>query len=415
MRIGFVSDTHLGYGFRTVREAESFDNLAQAIDLLIDQRVDLILHPGDFFDQDIPNQETWARSFGALARLRKEKNGGTIERSDSGGVWHRIDWPVLPMVGIHGTHEYRAKGLANCMSVLEKAGFVLYVHAGQMRFSKGSESLVVHGLGGVPEKKARDVLALWNPVPVAGAVNVLMTHQSFLELLPFGDEMTASLSFANLPPGFDLYVNGHFHASIEQSVDQKRFFVPGSTVITQMKKNEAQKPKGVWVWDTLTDHRAFFALPRQRALLYVALKSEGDSPLVLRERIGDAVRSALPGIPAVRLEKGGLLPLVRVKIKGTLAEGFSQADVNRAEIESAFSDSAIVSLGFSLSDNGFLIRLDQLREAHASAPSVEALGNELLEKNLGDATRELGVPFEELLALLSDSDVDGLLARLDSA
>ena len=403
--MGLVSDTHLGFGVRSERENEAAENFRQALVLLVERQVDVIIHAGDFFDEDVPSQETWSRTFEAFEPLDATANSVIISGKATGG-FQPLRVPHVPLVAIHGTHEYRGKGYANCVAVLGKAKKLVYVHGGVICIQKGAERIFIHGLGGVPEKKAREVLGVWNPQPEEGGLNVLVTHQSFLELLPFGDDMAASLSFADLPAGFDLYVNGHFHAPFQTTVDGRRFFIPGSTVVTQMKKNEAQNRKGVWVWDTAPDSLDFVPLPRQRELFYIPLVLSGDSPEKLLERMRQSILE-------LRVQpREGLKPLVRFKVRGLLGKGFGTHDLNFGALERDFGEKLILSAGLSIQKtDGVGQKIGDWRKSQSDAPSIHQAAMALLEAAL--ANGPLPMPLEELADLLENSVPEEILARLD--
>jgi len=82
--------------------------------------------------------------------------------------------------------------------------------------------------------------------------NVFMIHQTFRELIP--DVRQDAISYANLPPGFSIYILGHIHWRVEDKhpFTDAPIIVPGSTIRTQLRKIEAQGPVA---------HRFQFGLP----------------------------------------------------------------------------------------------------------------------------------------------------------
>ena len=184
MKIAVFTDTHLGFGKGTERFEESFENAKNALELAIAQKPDLIIHAGDFFDTQIPEQETWKRTFKILSELKKTQGTFTLTRTKNSES-KKIILNHIPLIAIHGTHEYRTKDFCNALDVLESAGFIIHLHAEYLVFEKNSEKVAIHGLGGVPEKMALNALKMWNPQPVENAKNILMLHQSIKEFLPF--------------------------------------------------------------------------------------------------------------------------------------------------------------------------------------------------------------------------------------
>ena len=272
MKLAIISDTHLGFGYGSEREQESFENAKQAFELAISNSADAILFAGDFFDSDIPSQETWHRTFELLKCLQNSKSGiSEIKIRDREGNGRIARQKGLPIIAIHGTHEFRGKGYKNALEVLESAGFIVYIHASKAVIESAGEKLLVHGLGGVPEKKALDALKAWAPEAEKNAHNILIFHQSLKEYLPFAadDEMSVTLSLDDLPKGFDLIVDGHFHLKNETTLaNGTKFAIPGSTIITQMKDLESKTPKGIYIYDTQTRALNFLQIPKQRKLFY---------------------------------------------------------------------------------------------------------------------------------------------------
>ena len=81
MLIGIFSDSHLGFKGED-RYEESFARFKESIQVFKKHKVDFILHAGDLFDEAVPDQETWLKSFEAFA----ENNGrlATLIRTYAG-------------------------------------------------------------------------------------------------------------------------------------------------------------------------------------------------------------------------------------------------------------------------------------------------------------------------------------------
>ena len=254
MQIGIFSDTHLGFGSGE-QYWEAFDRFKEAIKLFHKNKVDLILHAGDMFDSEVPEQEVWLESM----KVFFENMSGEITLTKEGRdkTVSQVVVRGTPIIAIHGTHEHRGKDFANALDVLENAGLLAHIHAEKIVFEKNSEKVAIHGLGGVPEKHAKIVLEKYSPSPVSGMQNLLLLHQSFKEFLPFDDDMIATLSLSDLPKGFDIIINGHLHWPSEQNTEGKRFLLTGSTIFTQMKKLEGENKKGVFIYDTKTSNLNF--------------------------------------------------------------------------------------------------------------------------------------------------------------
>ena len=405
MRLCIFSDTHLGFGQGTEREQESFENTRKALEICLGQKADCILLLGDIFDESVPTQETWREAFNAFSVVRNHASRLKARRIKNGKE-ESLQLPHLPVISIHGTHEFRGKRFANALEVMEKAGFLHYLHAGCIELEKDGDFLAIHGLGGVPEKKALDALKMFGPKPFPGKTNILALHQSIKELLPFGDEMTASISFSDLPDGFGLIANGHFHWHMMHELGNKKFFIPGSTIVTQMKRLEAEKPKGAFMFDTKTMKYDFFELPGQRKLLYETITFENASAKEIKEKTRETLEKLLGA--------GGFQkkPLVRIKLKGTLAKGVSLPDASPQEIVKEFEERAIVSVGSDFSQNSFKKRVEELRRLQRNRKSIAEIGIELLEKNISETGFDNSLDVRELFSLLEEGKIDEAILLL---
>ncbi len=394
MKIAILSDFHLGFAEGTERAGESFEQAASALKLALEKGAELILHAGDLFDDDVPSQETWDRTFKLFSILNETKSSAVVVREKQGKK-QEFHFSHIPVIAIHGTHEFRGKDLKNALDVLESAGLLVHLHAATAAVGQ----LVVHGLSGVPEKKALDALKLWNPRPRAGKKNVLLLHQSIKEFLPFDDEMIASISLADLPVGFDLIVDGHLHWKSEENLKEKKFLVPGSTMVTQMKRLEAEKEKGIFLWDTEINSIKFLPLPNQRKFLYRKLEFKDAG----QEEIKQAVEKELAAILSQNFQQK---PLVRIKLKGTLAKGLQHGDISFNELLERFREKAIVSIGRDFTTISFAKKLEELRQLQKSRKSITAMGLELLEKNLSQTDFNNAFDVREFFELLSAGKVD---------
>lgn len=398
MIITIFSDTHLGFQPEQ-REKEAFEQAFSALNLAIQKKADVILHCGDLFDKSVPLQETWHEAFKLFSLSRYTENSQVK-------VFDKENKPVffqgVPVIAIHGTHEYRGKEFKNALQVLEKAGFVLYLHASFFVLKKESEKIAVHGLGGVPEKVAKNVLMQWNPKPVENAKNIVLLHQSFKEFLPFEDEMIATLSVSDLPENFDLFVNGHIHFSNFLEQENKKLLFTGSTIITQMKELEATKPKLVHFLDTKTMEIESIPIPNQKKFFFKKVVCENLEPIEVQEKIFSELKK-------VNCEKK---PLVKVKVKGVMPKGFSKKDIDLTSIQQGFAGKMLLYIDLDLKDTEFQKAILELKELHERKKSVSKLGLEILEKNLKQTSFSNSFDFEELFNLLSQGETDKALKLL---
>jgi len=264
VKIAFISDTHFGFS-RPKREYDSYIYAKQVFEIA-KEKADLIFLPGDVFDSSSPGEECLSRVFELFQSFQNSKSDVKIISLDD--KWQHNGHGILnfPIVAIPGTHEYKARE-DGPLEVLENAGYITCLHAGHITLELGGEKVNIFGIRGVPELVAKDVLKKLDFKP-QGGTNILVMHQSFKELLPFNDEMVATLEFKDLPDGFDLFVNGHIHSHKVFELDNGKFVLPGYTVITQVRKGEVKQRKGFVVYDTISKALEFVEIPLQRDYIY---------------------------------------------------------------------------------------------------------------------------------------------------
>ncbi len=405
MRIAIFSDIHLGFQEEQVRQSESFDNARQAFGIVCAKEVDAILMAGDIFDIPLPSPETLLKGFEIFSIAQKQKQSRVKIKVLGKEEVRGKTFFGIPVITIHGTHEYRSLGHTNILELFDASGHLIYLKMKRAVIELGSEIVCIHGFGGVPEKKSLEVLKLWNPVPLEGAVNILVMHQSITEFLPFADDMVATISLSDLPHGFDLIVNGHLHWSNIQHLEHATFLLTGSTVTTQMKKLEGEKPKGVFVFDTVSKKIDFFPLPVQRRLFYFKEKFAAATPGQIVSKASDCIQAAIA-------KNEGIIPMVRLKFHGTLAPGFNSIDVDFHELKQEFEGKAILSISKEFFSESFKKKIGELRELHASKHSIASIGIDLLEKNLEKTSFNRAFDSREIFELLAEDRLDEAIALL---
>ncbi len=407
MRIAIASDFHLGFGRGTIRSAEAFEQAKQAFELALKEKADLLLLPGDLFNEAVPSQEAWVDMFRLFSILRNRGRAQEIIKYSKKGPSQEFLFSHLPVVAIAGTHEFRSKDFKNALEVLQEAGCLVFLHAAKAVFEKGSEKVVVQGLSGVPEKKALDALKMWNPKPEPNALNILVLHQSLKEFLPFDDEMIASISLDDLPKGFDLVIDGHLHWSSDKHLESHNLLVPGSTIVTQMKRLESTKPKGIFVFDSKKKSAEFLPLPEQRQFLYEKVSLEKANSEQAKEAVSEAISKAL--------ENAKGKPLVKVKAKGSLAKGLAQTDLDFRAVEEKFSEKALVSIDLDFEEDSFQKKIEELRGKQLGNKSISAMGFEILEKNLAETSFNEAFDVKRVFDLLEQGDIDKVVEMLSAA
>lgn len=390
MLLGVFSDTHLGFG-NDDRKEEAFSRFKEVLEIFQENNVDFILHAGDLFDHAVPDQETWLKTFNCF---EKNSNGFKFVCKVKNDFEEKVLVKGIPIIAIHGTHEHRGKDFANAIDVLEKSNCLCHIHNCYAVLEKNGEKVFVHGMGGIPEKFAKKVFENYSPKPIQGYCNLLLLHQSFTEFLPFDDDSIASLSLSDLPKDFDLIINGHLHWISEQKLDGKNFLLCGSTIYTQMKSLESEKEKGVFLFDTITKKLSFIPFKIQRKLFYKKIKFVDAKPEEVISIVSEQINSILS-------QNFDLKPLIRFKLVGTIAKGFSQKDI----VLNLPEDKAIFSVTKSFEVGSFKKKLDYLKEMQGQKKSIIELGINILEKNVDEANLT-NFDTREVFSLLSENELE---------
>ena len=407
MKIAIFSDTHIGFGKGSPRETEAFDQAKEAFQLALKEKADLVLLAGDLFNEATPTQEAWLQMFQLFSVPKQNRREKTKIVYEKNSEKKEFSFEQVPIISIAGTHEFRSKDYRNALEVLQEAGCMVFLHAAKASFELNGEKVVVQGLSGVPEKKALDALNLWKPQPEKGATNIILLHQSIKEFLPFDDDMIATIALSDLPSGFDLVVDGHLHWASDKNLETKRFLVTGSTVVTQMKKLEAKKPKGVFFFDTVSKKVEFMPLPTQRQFLFEKLEFKDASIEQIRAEADKKLCEMLSGVCGK--------PLVKLKLKGTLAKGIASKDLNLKELFEKHGEKALLFIDQDFEEAGFKQKLEQLRKTQVSNKSVTAMGLEILEKNLSETDFKDGFDVKRVFDLLSEGEIDKVVGILSEA
>jgi DNA repair exonuclease SbcCD nuclease subunit len=365
MRLAIFSDVHLGHGSGTELEGDPFESLGEVLDKSLG--CDLILIAGDLFDSRSPSTETLTRCMELLIKPLSHENGSRLVKGIGKDIkaLTPLHQQGTPVVAIHGTHERRVKGLINPVQALEKAGFLIHLHANGVVLERDGERVCVQGLSGVPEHLSEAALKRWNPRPERGCYNIMMLHQSVSPFM-YAEHL---LPLERIPKGFDLYVLGHIHESRKADHSGSTLLIPGSLVPTKLTKEELS-PRGFWFMDTRTGDAAFMTLESQRRVYYIEHEGEQDKLDLELEKL----------LQHPHQKK----PLIRVKGRDLDVQG----------LNARFGERSLVSVRQTADkEQPEAVGIEQ------QSLSVRELGSKLLRQNLESAgldTEVFGSVFELL-------------------
>lgn len=336
MRIGVVSDNHLGY---PRFEEDSYKQAERAL-LDASEKCDMIINAGDVFDTRIPKLETLQKGIEIFKKIK------------------------IPVYAIYGNHERRTKEMTNPVELLLTADVIKYLHGTSAVFEKNGDRVQIFGVGNIPDRYAKSAVesALKDFVPEEGTYKILVLHQTISEVLKT-DEEEVSLEFLeNLP--FDLIINGHIHKRMEK-LDGK-VLMPGSTVITQLKKEETES-KGYYIHDT-KEKKSEFVPVKCREFFHDEMNFENSSEEEVRKQVREKVEELREKNPEA---------IILLKVKGTLREGLLSSDV-------AIEESGYIYIVNELNATDIKTKLDKIRKFRDEKLSVKDIAVAELEKRLGD-------------------------------
>ncbi|VVB56749.1 DNA double-strand break repair protein Mre11 [uncultured archaeon] len=373
MRVAFVSDTHFGYP-RFEADA-SVQGRAAILDAA--SRADVLVLGGDIFDSRIPKLETILEVAVVLQEARKIMQA---KAADGGSVGAEAPFPFI--LGIHGTHERRAKDALNPISMLAQMGLMEDLHnktvVVESRGEKASaggggktERLAFSGMGGIPDDLVHEALGRLSCKPEAGAVNFFIFHQTMREFIPVPLDSLASVE--DLPPGYDWYLCGHIHARREMMGG--KLLLPGSTVMTQMK-DEEKNAKGYYVVDTQAapESRSAFVPISTRPFEVSELKFEDAKPSAVRAEVEKELERLLAKAWKDK-------PILKIKLSGKLMGGAGDLDLAALENDSR----AFVSVDNQLEGANLAAELEALKLERMGRATPLELGMAMLREQAGRA------------------------------
>lgn len=353
MKVAILGDFHFGYD-RFYED--SFTQSEQAL-LKACEMADVLLIAGDIYDTKTPKPEVMGRSLDVFSKITK------------------------PCYVIHGTHERRPQGFFNPVDILVKSGKVKSCHLKYCVFEHEGEKVMIYGMGGVPEEYCKVAIDKLCPKPVPEIFSIFMFHQNVREFMP---QVEHGLFLEDLPSGFDLYIDGHLHKNYEVQKQDKLLLIPGSTVLTQLKKEE--KSKGFYLYDTTKKEFNFIETP-SRKFYYLEFDScSGKDLLTQRDEITKVMNSI----------DYSSKPIVRLDLKCDI-------DVNVISfIKQAFGEKCYLFLNTGSKDKDENL-VDELEKEFESETSVREKGMIILKEILNKNNYK-GLSAEEMFDFLCDTD-----------
>ncbi len=395
IKIGVVSDLHLGFGYNTEYENDSFELAREAFENMLD--CDLILVAGDVFDSRSPRTATWGKALQVFSIPLRGKSD--IELVDTDKKLFDASLKTLssiPVIALHGNHERRTRSEINPVQALERGGFLIHLHQNRLVFKKDGMQVAIFGMSNVPEAYALQMLQNWNPKPLENAFNILMLHQNIHPYV-YSPLDIPSIRIGDLPKGFDLIINGHVHKKAIDKLGNTTLLITGSSIVTQFEKNESEEEKGYYKI-TLNENNfdiQFIPFKNQRKFIYLEIKKDVVSEDDIKEKISGALS-----------QQFSKKPIIKVKV---ITKANQTWEANIKKIENQFKEKAIVKISKEIVSEEYRKSIELLREIRDKSLSIEEISANILRKNLEAMGFDFNlINYEEIMRILEE-DVDKAL------
>lgn len=221
MRIAHIADTHLGYRQYNLEERENdiYEAFNEAIEKMIEERVDVFVHAGDFFDSPRP----------PIKALYVAKEG--IRKLRDNNI------KILTVLGEHDTPRRKAMPPHVLLDLpILGIGEVQKVILNDVAF------FGISNLKGRRVELLKEELSKVDHLAKEYNKSVLIAHQAIKKFLPF--EGAYELEMADLPREISYYAFGHIHSRTVESFGRGYLAYSGSTEIMRKSEISSWKDKG---------------------------------------------------------------------------------------------------------------------------------------------------------------------------
>jgi len=378
MRIAVIGDMHLGLDHHGPRKNDSFINAKEAFDIAISEKVDLIIQTGDVFHERLPKPEVISPAIKLFNSLQGKIKSPKLVTQVRNKQETLLTQELPPVILIYGNHEKRPPGYVNPLHVLHNAGSVHLLEKDSVVIQAGKDRIGLHGLSNVSELFAKETVKEWSPKAFPNMKNFFLIHQNFQELLPHQPPET--LSYKDLPKNMDYHILGHIHwaQSDKHPSTKAPVVLPGSTVMTEMKRIESKSKKGILILDVKENISSkFIELKKSRILHYEVIKVKEDKPSEITAKIqGDIIKK-------IEYHTHELLPLLRYSLRGELAEGFIPSDVSFRTLIKKYQEKALIKVDKSkLTSKTVGEKAKLISDLKQNKISIESLGVKILAKKM---------------------------------
>lgn len=277
MRIGIISDLHLGfrqYG-SLEREQDFYNQFLLVCDKINEIGVDMVIIAGDLFDKATPSPA-------AINSYRKgiEKLNADIVVTIKG------NHTMLMRDNHYSIDEYFFDGEKDDYYLLDDGCITTYefgYKTNNDKYTKG-QNVWVDGITYRSNSQIDEFISIQKELSQRTSTNntyrILVVHQSFKEFCGFFGE---DLSINDIDTSsYNAIICGHIHSRKDVQLEDGTWFIqPGS--IERMNTTEAldeiQNHKGFYVLNTTSNDLDFYHIPCERKFLLGDIKIESEEDL----------------------------------------------------------------------------------------------------------------------------------------
>jgi len=237
MKFIHVSDTHLGceipVAYREIRKKDFLDAFKRVIDFAIKEKVDFIIHSGDFLDDYFRISSKYFLDIIEELFKLKEKN--------------------IPLIFIKGNHDNKGQK-QNTIEILKRLGLIIeanYKEPIRIR------DIYIYGVSEPPNLSGEELRFYYERV--LKSINIDKTGYSILLFHGISNIIPREIyeRYSNEPriishdklPNVDFYGFGHFHTNFIIKKEDKIFSLPGSTERTEISSVEERSEKGFYYFN----------------------------------------------------------------------------------------------------------------------------------------------------------------------
>jgi len=225
VRFAHISDTHLGYRQFNLdeREKDFYESFNEAIEKIIEERVDFVIHSGDLFETNRPQPRAILTAQKAIKKL-----------SDKG----------IPIYAVPGNHDIILRKETMPPQVLfEIFNFKLF--GGSKQYDVINNEIFIGGVPFYPhfyKKVLKERIENLSKIAENYKKRIIIIHEGLYQLLPF--EGAYELSLEDLPQNFDYYAFGHIHRRVIRKFGRGILAYPGSIDVWRLDEVYDYKKQG---------------------------------------------------------------------------------------------------------------------------------------------------------------------------